>query len=79
MIKPPNLGVSLYEVHEFYWIDLIVSMTLEATKTAFSQENFIVIVWLIPEAVTQRWSVKKIFLKLSKNLQKDACAECLFY
>ena len=54
MIKPANLDVCLYEVHEFYWLDLIVSMTLEATKTAFLQENFIIVVWLIPEAVTRK-------------------------
>ena len=32
----------------------------------------------IAEAVVQRYSVKKIFLKISQNLQENTCAEVIF-
>ena len=31
-----------------------------------------------PQAVAQRWSVKKVFLEISQNSQESACARVSF-
>ena len=53
-------------VHIFFW------------KEILEKKYWIALILLTPEAVAQTCSVKKVFLKISKNSQENTCARVSF-